>query len=153
MNLTPKQKKFVSEYLIDLNATQAAMRAGYSEKTANEQGARLLAHVSVKEAIAKALAQREARTLITQDSVLADLREVADICMGRKPVKFAVVVKNTREGTAEPVEVTGTVFEPKDANKALELLGKHLGLFNDNVTMTVTTVKTLSDFYGAETDT
>lgn len=52
--LTDKQKKFVEEYLIDLNATQSAIRAGYSPKTANEQGARLLANVSIQEAISKA---------------------------------------------------------------------------------------------------
>lgn len=70
MALTAKQKKFVSEYLIDLNATQAAIRAGYSAKTANEQGARLLANVSIQEAIQKAMSKREQRTEITQDMVL-----------------------------------------------------------------------------------
>ena len=55
--LTDKQKKFVEEYLIDLNATQSAIRAGYSPKTANEQGARLLANVSIQEAIAESMAE------------------------------------------------------------------------------------------------
>jgi len=70
MALTAKQKKFVLEYLVDLNATQAAIRAGYSPKTANEQGARLLTNVSVQEAIQKAMSKREQRTEITQDMVL-----------------------------------------------------------------------------------
>ncbi len=68
--LTPKQAAFVREYLVDLNATQAAIRAGYSERTANEQGARLLANVSVAAAIEAAIAARSERTEITQDMVL-----------------------------------------------------------------------------------
>ena len=68
--LTAKQQRFVEEYLIDLNATQAAIRAGYSPKTANEQGARLLANASVQEAIAKAMAERSRRTGISQDRVI-----------------------------------------------------------------------------------
>lgn len=68
--LTPKQAAFVAEYLIDLNATQAAIRAGYSARTANEQGARLLAHVSVRAAIVDAQAERARRVEIDQDAVL-----------------------------------------------------------------------------------
>jgi len=74
MNL--KQQRFVDEYLIDLNATQAAIRAGYSAKTANEQGARLLANVSVSAAITAAQARRAKRTEITQDRVLAELAKI-----------------------------------------------------------------------------
>ena len=75
--LTPKQKAFVSEYLIDLNATQAAIRAGYSPKTANEQGARLLANVSIAQTIQKAMQDREQRTEITQDRVLQEYARLA----------------------------------------------------------------------------
>ena len=71
--LTPKQSTFVAEYLVDLNATQAAIRAGYSEKTANEQGSRLLANVKITDAIADAMANRAERTEITQDRVLREL--------------------------------------------------------------------------------
>lgn len=69
-NLTPKQEKFVEEYLVDLNATQAAIRAGYSAKTANEQSSRLLANVKVSGAIRAAMQKRSERTEITQDQVL-----------------------------------------------------------------------------------
>jgi phage terminase small subunit len=69
-DLTPKQQKFVEEYLIDLNATQAAIRAGYSEKTANEQASRLLANVKVSALIQTAMQKRSDRTEITQDMVL-----------------------------------------------------------------------------------
>lgn len=75
--LTPKQERFTQEYLIDLNATQAAIRAGYSERTANEQGARLLANVSVRSAIEAAKAARAERTHITQDRVLQELARIA----------------------------------------------------------------------------
>jgi phage terminase small subunit len=69
-SINAQQRRFVDEYLIDLNATQAATRAGYSAKTANEQGARLLANVSVQQAIQAAIAERAKRTQITQDAVL-----------------------------------------------------------------------------------
>lgn len=101
--LTDKQARFCEEYLIDLNATQAAIRAGYSEKTANEQGARLLANVSVQEKIAELKAERAKRTEMTQDSVIQELAAVA-----RAEVKGVRAV---------------------DKLKALELLGKHLGMF------------------------
>lgn len=75
--LTPKQERFIQEYLIDLNATQAAIRAGYSAHTANEQGARLLTNVSVRSAVDAAMLAREKRTEITQDRVLKELARIA----------------------------------------------------------------------------
>lgn len=67
--LTDKQKRFVEEYLIDLNATQAAIRAGYSPKRASEQGHQLLQKTTVSEAISKAMAERSRRTGISQDTL------------------------------------------------------------------------------------
>lgn len=75
--LTAKQKKFVEEYLIDLNATQAAIRAGYSPNTAQEQSSRLLSNVMVKNEIDKAMAERSRRTGINQDRVLRELAKIA----------------------------------------------------------------------------
>lgn len=88
--LTDKRRRFVEEYLVDLNATQAAVRSGYSERTANEQGARLLANASVAEAIAAAQAKRSVRTQITADRALeevwaiatADARELVQVKVG-----------------------------------------------------------------------
>lgn len=77
MALTPKQEAFVKEYLTDLNATQAAIRAGYSARTANEQGARLLANVSVAAAVAAAKEARSERVDITADMVLQRWWELA----------------------------------------------------------------------------
>lgn len=71
--MTPRQERFVSEYLIDLNATQAAIRAGYSTKTANEQGARLLANASVSQRVAAKARQHTAKAEITAQDVLQGL--------------------------------------------------------------------------------
>ena len=73
--LTDKQKRFVEEYLVDLNATQAAIRAGYSEQTAYSIGQRLLKKVEVQEAIQQAQNKRSERTQITQDEVIRRLIE------------------------------------------------------------------------------
>ncbi|PJT21486.1 terminase small subunit [Ochrobactrum sp. 30A/1000/2015] len=76
MNLTPKQERFVAEYLIDLNATQAAIRAGYSEKTATEQGSRLLTNVKVQEAIAKGREKTAAKLEITKERIVEELAKI-----------------------------------------------------------------------------
>ncbi|WP_231940655.1 terminase small subunit [Acidovorax sp. RAC01] len=75
--MTPKQQRFVDEYMVDLNATQAAIRAGYSAHTANEQGSRLLANVSVQAAISIARKAQQERTGITADRVLTEIALVA----------------------------------------------------------------------------
>ena len=75
--LTPKQRRFVDEYLVDLNATQAAVRAGYSARTANEQGARLLANVGIATAIQTAQEARSERLQLSQDDVLRGLHREA----------------------------------------------------------------------------
>lgn len=126
--LTPKQQAFVAEYLVDLNATQAAVRAGYSEKTANEQGARLLANVSVADAIALAQAERARRTEISQDYVLGNLVEVTERCLQRRPVCGALGVQ-----VADEDGNSVWTFNAQGANKALELIGKHLGMFKERM--------------------
>ncbi len=75
--LTPKQERFVAEYAKDLNATQAATRAGFSEKTARQQGARLLSNMAVAKAVEARTAKAIARTGITADRVLAELEMLA----------------------------------------------------------------------------
>lgn len=109
MALTPKQERFVQEYLVDLNATQAAIRAGYSAKTASRIGPELLVKTCISEAIQKAMKKREKRTEVTQDYVITKLREIVE--------------KDASDGPDS---------ELKYANKirALELLGKHTGAFD-----------------------
>lgn len=77
--LTPKRKRFADEYLCDLNGKQAAIRAGYSEKTAEIQASRLLSNDKVKEYVAAKMAEREKRTEITQDMVLKRWWEIANL--------------------------------------------------------------------------
>lgn len=108
MALTPKQKRFVAEYLVDLNATAAAKRAGYSEKTACEQAARLLANVKVQTAVQEAMQARQQRTEITQDYVIGKLKEIAD--------------KDASDAQDSDLRYSSKI-------KALELLGKHVGAF------------------------
>ncbi|MFP4773896.1 terminase small subunit [Pasteurella multocida] len=134
--LTDKQKRFVEEYLIDLNATQAAIRAGYAEKAANREGSRLLSNVDIQDEIQKAQNKRSERVQISQDDVLRDLIELRDMCMARKSVIVTDTVKNNQEGTVTAVDNHVYAFEPAGANKALELLGKHLGMFKDRVDVT-----------------
>lgn len=134
-NLTPKQQRFVEEYLIDLNATQAAIRSGYSEKTAQEQSSRLLSNVMVQDAVQKAQNKLTERTEITQDYVLTNIKKVIERCMQQEAVQ-------ARDGS--PLLVEGPegdlvpLFEFKEtgALKGLELLGKHLGMFKDKIELT-----------------
>ena len=126
-NLTPKQQRFVEEYLIDLNATQAAIRAGYSPRTANEQGAQNLAKLSISKAIAEAQAKREERTQITQDYVLTNIQKVIERCMQVQQVDNCLT--QTEDGEL----AQAFMFKEQGALKGLELLGKHLGMFKDKV--------------------
>lgn len=108
---SPREKCFVHEYLIDLNATKAAERAGFSKKTARQLGARLLSKVHIQKAIADAMKRREARTEITQDQVL---RELALIGFSD--------LKNYLEINPDTGAIRAKGFEdmPKDASRALE---------------------------------
>ena len=118
--LTAKQRMFVAEYLVDLNATQACIRAGYSSKTADRIGPELLGKAWVAEAIQEAMIKREKRTLVTADYVLTSLKSVADRCMQAEAIL-------DREG-----KPTGEYkFDSSGANRSLELLGKNLKLFTD----------------------
>lgn len=126
--LTDKQTAFVREYLVDLNATQAAIRAGYSERTASRIGPQLLGKTWVREAIEKAQAKRARRVEVTQDYVLSNLVEVVERTMQRAPV----MDRKGEQVTDEEGRAVWT-FDAKGANRALELLGKHLGIFTDKV--------------------
>ena len=99
----------MDEYLIDLNATQAAIRAGYSEKTADRIGPELLGKTCVSDAIQEAQKKRQKRTEITQDYVLEKLKEITD--------------QQASDAQDSRLKYTNKI-------KALELLGKHLGTFD-----------------------
>lgn len=148
--LTAKQKRFVDEYLIDLNATQAAIRAGYSVKTANEQGTQNLAKLSIAEAIAIKMADRSKRTGINQDRVIEELAKIAFVNIGNVvDTKDGSVLPNATDedlACVESIKVkefptkdggTGVEREVKVSSKlkALELLGKHIGMWNDKLNL------------------
>lgn len=151
MGKRSRQDVFVDEYLIDLNATQAAIRAGYSVKTANEQGARLLANVSVQTKIAKAMAERSKRTGINQDRVVTELARIAFVNPQKliNPLDASIRKNATEDDLAciQSVKVKtmngskGSSVEREvklnDKMKALELLGKHLGMWNDKIDVNV----------------
>lgn len=142
--LTAKQQRFVDEYLIDLNATQAAIRAGYSTDTAMEQGYQLLQKTSVSNAISQAMAHRSRRTGITQDRVLRELAKIAFVNANDVIDPDSATVRQSAEeedlSCIQSVKVktsesdTGSSSEREiklaDKLRALELLGKHLGLFD-----------------------
>lgn len=149
--MTPKMRRFVEEYLTDLNATQAAIRAGYAPKNADVTGSHLLAKPQIAAAIAAAQAKRSARTEVTQARVVQELGLIAFSDMrglfdaqGKllemhtlpEPVARAIAsVEVTRERVQRGEDVTTTEWTSKFKNwdkvKALDLLGRHLGMWND----------------------
>lgn len=122
--MTPRSRDFVDEYLVDLNATQAAIRAGYSEKTAYSIGQRLLKNVEVQAMIANRMEERSKRTEITQDRVLTDIELIKQDAM-RKAFD-----KNGNE----------SMINHTSALKACELLGRHLQLWNDKMAITIESI-------------
>ncbi|TRM53223.1 terminase small subunit [Achromobacter sp. LC458] len=162
MALNPKQRRFVDEFLVDLNATQAAVRAGYSKKTAQEQGSRLLSNVMVGKAIEAAQAKRSERTEITQDMVLRELAKIgfSDI---RKIVRWGKTELRATDAGDDEGEVTeayhglalvsvddidddtaaaiseisegreGLKVKLHDKKGALVDIGRHLGMFKERV--------------------
>ena len=144
--LTPKQSLFVAEYLVDLNATQAAIRAGYSPKTANEQAARLLAKASAQQAVQAGMAKREKRTAITADRVLEqyarlaffDIRNLYDTDGNLKDLRDLDDETATAVAGVEFVEMPGSRAVVRkvrlvDRRAALADVGKHLGMFIERV--------------------
>lgn len=141
--MTKKQKRFVEEYLIDLNATQAAIRAGYSPDTAGSIGAENLKKPEIKNRIDKAMAERSKRTGINQDRVLQELARIgfAKITDVVDPDTAKIKTDASEDDLAciqsikiKPNEF-GTEREVKlyDKKSALVDLGKHLGMFKDRL--------------------
>ena len=145
--MTAKQRRFVEEYLIDLNATQAAIRAGYKVESAQQMGSENLSKPVINTAIERAMAAQSRRTGVTADRVIRELARIAFVNPNE--------VIDTRTGgvrqSASPDDLAaiqavkvkqmdldnGTSIEREvrlnDKMKALELLGKHLGMFKDKV--------------------
>lgn len=145
--LTEKQQRFIDEYLIDLNATQAAIRAGYSVKTAREQASQNLTKLNIQQAISEKMAERSKRTGVNQDRIVLELAKIAfvnaadvidsddatikagataDDTAAIQSVKVKVIPTKEGEGVEREIRLN-------DKLKALELLGKHLGMWNDKL--------------------
>ena len=158
--ITDRMKKFVDEYLIDFNATQAAIRAGYSPDTANEQGSQLLARPDIRELVAEGQKEVMERTQTFQDNAVDELKIVgfsdladfltvkADGIVEQKPFNELTkaqtkCIKKIKQTVRSSHSADGTILhqtavieiELHDKLKALELLGRHLGMFNDKLTL------------------
>jgi len=179
-SLTDKQKAFCEEYIIDLNATQAAIRAGYSENSAMEQGYQLLQKTSVQNEIQRLKEARSKRTQITSDRVLEELASVGyskitdyldvvekDVVVGYKkdasgqydyeqPIvrtQKVVEIKETKEMDPDAIKAISEIKHGKhgislklyDKLKALDNIGRHLGMWNDKLELE--TSKKLEDFF------
>lgn len=151
MSLNPKQKTFCAEYLKDLNGTQAAIRAGYSKKTAKEGAAQLLTNINIQSEIQKLMKKRSERTEITQDRVLeelailafSDFRNYGEIIKELGIDRLKLIPFSEIKGDAtraiksisEKISKDGVQLSFKLHGKthAIELLGKHLGMFIDKI--------------------
>ena len=158
MKLTPKQIRFVDEWLIDFNGKQAAIRAGYSAKTAEAAAARLLRNVKVQAEISRRQRDLQKRTEVTQDRVVKELARVA-FADASDYVCVETLTYENGDGTVSPIQVvspkdTDTLSDDQraaiasikqgangievklcDKIKALELLGRHIGMFNDKISL------------------
>jgi len=150
MKLTPKQKGFCQQYLLDLNATQAAIRAGYSKRRAKEIGYQLLHKTTLQAHLKKLMDKRAGRTEVTQDKVIMELAKIAfsDISkfveFGPDKLKIKALAKLEKEDKACVSEVSKTdtkegsnlKFKLHNKIQALELLGRHIGAFDDKQSVT-----------------
>lgn len=157
--LTEKQKRFIEEYLIDLNATQAAIRAGYSTDTAYSIGNENLKKPEVRTRIDKAMAERSKRTGVNADRIVEELAKIAFlnptdlIDINNAALKANVVPEDTaaiqsvKVKTIPTKDGNGVEREIKMADKikALELLGKHVGMFKDKLDVTIEKSEKLDD--------
>lgn len=147
MALTPKQNRFCAEYLKDLNATAAAIRAGYSPRSAEVAGSRMLRNRKVSQVVEEALARRQERIEVKSDDILRELLRLATTDIGKAFDEHGrmLPLKDMPEDVRRAIsglEVTslgdgevGTVTKVKfwDKVRGLELLGKHLKLFTEKV--------------------
>lgn len=149
--LTKKQQLFVDEYLIDLNATQAAIRAGYSVESARDIGCENLTKPNIQQAIAEKMAERSKRTGVNQDRVVLELAKIAFVNISDVvDTDTGEILPNASQNDLACIESVkfkqsdnqygGSIErEVKVASKlkALEMLGKHLGMWNDKVDVNV----------------
>lgn len=157
MALTEKQKRFCDEYLVDLNATQAAIRAGYSKKTAKQIAQQNLTKLDIQEYIKKRMVKKEDALIAKQDEVLQTLTRV----LRRQEMDTVVVTCKERSSRYDEngkkviveKEVPRVVQIPtrvNDLNKAAELLGKRYGLYTEKIETDVDMELNINIDYGED---
>ena len=146
--LTAKQQRFCDEYLIDLNATQAAIRAGYSKKTANRIGTENLSKLVIREYIENRMAEKEAALIANQDEVLKYLTSV----LRGQSKSTEIVIEGLGDGSTKARKMEKEPSE-KDKLKAAELLGKRYGMYTEKVEEKVDMELNVTIDYGDEEDT
>jgi phage terminase small subunit len=134
--LNAKQQRFVAEYLKDLNATQAAIRSGYSRKTAAAIGSENLSKPEIAAAISEKTERIAQKAEVSAAYVLSSLLNIAERCQQAVPVYERVNGETLATGEYE--------FDSSGANKSLELLGKHLKLWTDKQELSGTGGKSIS---------
>lgn len=122
--LTAKQELFCQEYIIDLNATQAAIRAGYSERTARVTASKLLAKANISARVKELKDKRAEKLELDAYWVLKRLKDISDRSMQAEPV-----MEFDRE-SGEMIETGEYAFDSQGANRSTELIGKHIGMFD-----------------------
>lgn len=142
--ISKKQDRFCQEYMIDFNGTQAAIRAGYSKKTANEQAAQLLAKLSIKTRVKELQDELAKKTSLTAQMVIDELRKVGfanikDYLDDSNDVKSLLSIDEQKAAAVSSIKITeqqygetttrSTSFKLHDKISALEKLGRHLGIF------------------------
>ena len=141
--MNAKQRRFAEEYLKDLNATQAAIRAGYSERTAYSQGQRLLKHVEVKNTI------KEIRERIQSENIatIKDIEEYLSRVMRGEEREQTLIGQGMGEQGITDIDVSA-----KDRIKAAELLGKRYAMWTDKIDSTGNMMIVFEDDYGEDPD-
>ena len=146
--LTMKQKCFVEEYLVDLNATQAAIRADYSPKTARAIGAENLTKPDIAKAVTEAMANRSERTMVDQDWVLDAIVSTVKRCQQAMPItdkNGEPVMVETPNGNMAPAYK----FDAAAVLRGAELAGKHLGMFKDKVDLNHSSTDSVAELLAA----
>ena len=143
MALTAKQKRFCDEYLIDLNATQAAIRAGYSKRSARQIADKNMSKADIKAYIDARMAEKESQLIADQDEVLKYLTSV----LRGESQSTEIVVEGVGEGRSEARTIEKAPSE-KDRLKAAELLGKRYGIYTEKVESNVDMDLNISIDYG-----
>lgn len=159
MSLSAKQQRFVEEYLVDFNATQAAIRAGYSPRSADSQGSRLLKNRKVSRAIQERMAELSRRTGVTAERIMQELARIAfldptkvtDVNTGKvlpdasPDDRAAIASVKVRRSTSESGDMVEREVRFADKIRALELLGKRFGMWTDKQDVSLNAQVTIVD--------